>query len=408
MEHSVPRPRAAANGCASPLHDVLLQARTRKESAQEALRISELEMSLCRWQHRLQLMEKRLAECEHSEALLDSCAAQAATQVSCRLAGGSPVDVDVTRVTEAPLSHGLDAPPAYCYLDARRSHPNDGSHGSPSHDGRWASWTSPASQTHGPSLEGHTYAATFDALAHGRPDAATKASSPRGQLEAEQPLRVTRDQDAGAESSAPSGEMASAGKRKTGGMERHLPSFAVPRAVASRNVAESSPAADQPSSSAQPVPPPRTEEDAKPSRAPYAPATAPSQASSHPHSEQSFARQLMISGGSSPAAMHPPPAKAPRPWRKSLEKATPCSESSVPTPAGRDALGATKCAEQLGSSPRASPGSIRMGLASDVPTERATADVDVFSYVIGHTRCPLSAAATVPLLTSISTISSVS
>lgn len=58
------------------------QARSRKERAKEALRISELEMSLVRWQQRLQQMESRLAGCERfevrtprpvSEALCDRC-----------------------------------------------------------------------------------------------------------------------------------------------------------------------------------------------------------------------------------------------------------------------------------------------------------------------------------------------
>ena len=45
----------------------LSTARSRKARAQEALRISELEMSLCRWQQRLQQMESRLAGCDEYE-----------------------------------------------------------------------------------------------------------------------------------------------------------------------------------------------------------------------------------------------------------------------------------------------------------------------------------------------------
>ena len=43
------------------------QARERKMKAQEALRISELEISLCKWQRRLHEMERRLQSCEETE-----------------------------------------------------------------------------------------------------------------------------------------------------------------------------------------------------------------------------------------------------------------------------------------------------------------------------------------------------
>lgn len=43
------------------------QARERKKKAQEALRISELEISLCKWQRRLHDMERRLQGCEETE-----------------------------------------------------------------------------------------------------------------------------------------------------------------------------------------------------------------------------------------------------------------------------------------------------------------------------------------------------
>ena len=42
-------------------------ARERKLKAQEALRISELEISVCKWQRRLHEMEQRLQSCERSE-----------------------------------------------------------------------------------------------------------------------------------------------------------------------------------------------------------------------------------------------------------------------------------------------------------------------------------------------------
>lgn len=48
----------------------LAAARERKLNAQEALRISELEVSLCKWQRRLSDMEQRLFNCEQSEAQL--------------------------------------------------------------------------------------------------------------------------------------------------------------------------------------------------------------------------------------------------------------------------------------------------------------------------------------------------
>ena len=42
-------------------------AKERKMKAQEALRISELEISLCKWQRRLHEMERRLQHCEETE-----------------------------------------------------------------------------------------------------------------------------------------------------------------------------------------------------------------------------------------------------------------------------------------------------------------------------------------------------
>ena len=42
-------------------------AKERKMKAQEALRISELEISLCKWQRRLHEMERRLQSCEETE-----------------------------------------------------------------------------------------------------------------------------------------------------------------------------------------------------------------------------------------------------------------------------------------------------------------------------------------------------
>ena len=49
-----------------PPTEVLL-ARERKMKAQEALRISELEISVCKWQRRLMEMERRLESCEANE-----------------------------------------------------------------------------------------------------------------------------------------------------------------------------------------------------------------------------------------------------------------------------------------------------------------------------------------------------
>ena len=48
-------------------HAGVAQARERKMKAQEALRISELEISLCKWQRRLHEMERRLQSCEETE-----------------------------------------------------------------------------------------------------------------------------------------------------------------------------------------------------------------------------------------------------------------------------------------------------------------------------------------------------
>ena len=48
-------------------HPGVEQARERKQKAQEALRISELEISLCKWQRRLHEMERRLQSCEETE-----------------------------------------------------------------------------------------------------------------------------------------------------------------------------------------------------------------------------------------------------------------------------------------------------------------------------------------------------
>ena len=50
-----------------PTHAPPAQARERKKKAQEALRISELEISLCKWQRRLHEMERRLESCEETE-----------------------------------------------------------------------------------------------------------------------------------------------------------------------------------------------------------------------------------------------------------------------------------------------------------------------------------------------------
>ena len=51
-------------------HPGVEQARERKQKAQEALRISELEISLCKWQRRLHEMERRLQSCEETEVRL--------------------------------------------------------------------------------------------------------------------------------------------------------------------------------------------------------------------------------------------------------------------------------------------------------------------------------------------------
>ena len=55
----------------------VLLARERKMKAQEALRISELEISVCKWQRRLMEMEKRLESCEANEVRLCTAAALA-------------------------------------------------------------------------------------------------------------------------------------------------------------------------------------------------------------------------------------------------------------------------------------------------------------------------------------------
>ena len=64
-------------------HPGVEQARERKQKAQEALRISELEISLCKWQRRLHEMERRLQSCEETEvraslSIAEACRASTA------------------------------------------------------------------------------------------------------------------------------------------------------------------------------------------------------------------------------------------------------------------------------------------------------------------------------------------
>lgn len=54
-------------------------AKERKMKAQEALRISELEISLCKWQRRLHEMERRLQHCEETEVAHAAPCAQTQT-----------------------------------------------------------------------------------------------------------------------------------------------------------------------------------------------------------------------------------------------------------------------------------------------------------------------------------------
>ena len=92
----------------------LQTARSRKLGAQEALRLSELEMSLCRWQHRLQQMERQLADCELSEArlsdwegsLIDFALADANAQTADGGAGGIYTPTPHLWMSE----HGASAP----------------------------------------------------------------------------------------------------------------------------------------------------------------------------------------------------------------------------------------------------------------------------------------------------------